>query len=296
MPANASFDKGRAVEEWTDTWFFRPIGLRIARACMPTRLTPDHVTVLALIVGLIAGRLCYYDSVGLNALGVVLFIVSDVFDSADGQLARMRGTSSRLGKVLDGIADGARFTNLYLQLMARLLVAGAPWWMVLPLGIAAGIAHAKQSAAADYIRQLYLYLAEGGAGEFALAEDMPTMRARTVFQTCLNRFYEGYLRSHARLVPRSLALVRRLRATNAVRDVGSAWADSQAPVVRQCAWIGQNIRFLLLALTVVPGHPAAFLWITFVPMSAIMVAILTVHERNAAALLDRGSPRLAEAA
>ena len=113
MPANASFDKGRAVEEWTDLRFFRPAGLRIARALMPTRLSPDHVTMLALVVGLVAGRLCYYDSVGLNALGVVLFIVSDIFDSADGQLARMRGTSSRLGKVLDGIADGARFTISY---------------------------------------------------------------------------------------------------------------------------------------------------------------------------------------
>jgi len=296
MPANASFDKGRAVEEWTDLRFFRPVGLRIARALMPTRLSPDHVTMVALVVGLVAGRLCYYDSVGLNALGVVLFIVSDIFDSADGQLARMRRTSSRLGKVLDGIADGARFTNLYVQLMARLLVAGAPWWMVVPLGIAAGIAHAKQSAAADYIRQLYLYLAEGGAGEFALAEDMPAMAASTRMQAYLNRFYAGYLRSHARLVPRSLELVRRLRAADTVRTVDTAWADTQAPVVRQCAWIGQNIRFLLLAMTVVPGHPAAFLWITLVPMSVVMVAILAVHERNAAALLDPGPPRLAEAA
>jgi hypothetical protein len=296
MPANASFDKGRAVEEWTDLHFFRPAGLRIARVLMPTRLSPDHVTILALLVGLIAGRLCYYDSIGLNVLGVALFIVSDIFDSADGQLARMRGTSSRLGKVLDGIADGARFSNLYVQLMARMLVGGAPWWMVLPLGIAAGIAHAKQSAAADYIRQLYLHLAEGGAGEFALAEEMTAMPARTAFHANLNRFYAGYLRSHAQLAPRSLALVRRLRADSAVRDVGGAWAYSQAPVVRQCAWIGQNIRFLLLALTVVPGHPAAFLWITLIPMTAVMMAILTVHERNAAALLDQGSPRLAEAA
>ena len=97
-------------------------------------------------------------------------------------------------------------------------------------------------------------------------------------------------------MPRSLALVRRLRAANAVRDVGSGWADASAPVVRQCAWIGQNIRFLLLAITVVPGHPAAFLWITFVPMSVVMLAILAAHERNAAALLDQESPRLAEAA
>ena len=288
MPPNASFDKGAAIEEWTDTHFFRPIGLRIARVCFPTGVSPDHVTLMALVVGLVAGRLCFYDDVRLNALGVVLFVVSDIFDSADGQLARMRGTSTRFGKILDGLSDGLRFANLYVQLIARMLVAGDAWWFAIPLGVAAGLAHARQSGAVDYIRQLYMHFAEGG-GEFNLAEDMDAVPANGPWARFQVRFYRNYLDSTSRMLPKSVQLVRRLRAGTAPVGVSGGWAATQLPVVRQCAWIGQNIRFAILAVTVVPGQPAAYLWITLIPMTCVLIAILVVHERRAT-LLAGGAP------
>lgn len=296
MPATATFDKGAAIEEWTDTVFFRPIGLRIARACLPTRLTPDHVTMMALGFGLIAGHLLFYNNVALNAIGVALFIVSDIFDSADGQLARMRGTSTRFGKILDGISDGLRFANLYVHLIARLIVAGDAWWLVVPLGVAAGLAHARQSGAVDYIRQLYMYLAEGGGGEFNLADDMAEMPMRTTVEAAQVRFYRNYLDRTSRMLPRSVELVRRVRGGQRTADLADRWTELQLPVVRQCAWIGQNIRFLLLAVTVVPGYPAAFLWVTLVPMSCVLMAILFVHERRATMILHPDAQRLAQAA
>jgi hypothetical protein len=293
MPANASFDKGAAIEEWTDTHFFRPIGLRIARACFPTGISPDHVTLMALVTGLVAGRLCFYADVRLNALGVVLFIVSDIFDSADGQLARMRGTSTRFGKILDGLSDGARFANLYIQLIARLLVAGGAWWLVLPIGVLAGLAHARQSGAVDVIRQLYMYLAEGG-GEFNLAEDMDDAPATTLWSRFQVAFYRNYLDRTSQMLPQSVQLIRQLRAAGQLSSVSERWAQVQRPVVRQCAWIGQNIRFAILAVTVVPGHPMAFLLVTLVPMSLVLIMIVMTHERRAATMLQQGSPRLTE--
>jgi hypothetical protein len=295
MPVNATFDKGAAIEEWTDTVFFRPLGLRIARASLPTRITPDQITLVALAVGLVASHLLFYNSVLLNAIGVALFILSDIFDSADGQLARMRGTSTRFGKILDGISDGARFANLYIHLMARLIVAGDAWWFVIPLGVAAGLAHAKQSGAVDYIRQLYMYLAEGG-GEFNLADDMAEMPMRTTVEAAKVRFYRNYLESTSRMLPRSVEVVRAVRAGARIPDLADRWTDLQLPVVRQCAWIGQNIRFLLLAVTVVPGYTAAFLWITLIPMSCVLVAILFVHERRATTILSPDAQRIAQAA
>src|SRR5213592_1484511 len=111
-PRNDLSDKGRAVEEWLDLRFFRPVGIRIARALYPTGISPDQVTLWSLLIGLVAGH---------------LFVVSDVFDSADGQLARLRGTSTRFGRALDGISDNLRFVNLYFHLMYRLTHAGV-WW------------------------------------------------------------------------------------------------------------------------------------------------------------------------
>src|SRR2546430_16371223 len=92
-PRNDLSDKGRAVEEWLDLRFFRPIGIRIARALYSTGISPDQVTLWSLLVGLVAGRLFVYQDRWIHVIGFVLFIVADVFDSADCQLARLRGTS-----------------------------------------------------------------------------------------------------------------------------------------------------------------------------------------------------------
>ena len=97
--------KGPVVEEWADRRFFRPIGWRLARALVPTRVTPDAVTLASLVVGLVAGHLFWYASAWINAAGVLLFVASDVLDSADGQLARLRGTSTRTGRILDGVSE-----------------------------------------------------------------------------------------------------------------------------------------------------------------------------------------------
>src|SRR2546427_8861840 len=104
-PPNDLSDKGHAVEEWLDLRFFRPIGIRIARALYPTGISPDQVTLWSLLIGLVAGHLFVYQDRWIDVIGFVLFVVSDVFDSADGQLARLRGTSTRFGRALDGISD-----------------------------------------------------------------------------------------------------------------------------------------------------------------------------------------------
>src|SRR5882672_2975927 len=118
-PPNALVHKGEAIEEWTDVHFFRPLGFRVARLLLPTSVTADQVTLACLALGLVAGHLFVYQVEWLNALGVVLFVVSDILDSADGQLARMRNASTRFGRALDGVADSLRFLCLYIHLLFR---------------------------------------------------------------------------------------------------------------------------------------------------------------------------------
>src|SRR3989475_10089356 len=95
-PPNDLSDKGHAVEEWLDLRFFRPIGIRIARALYPTGISPDQVTLWSLLIGLVAGHLFVYQDRWIDVIGFVLFIVSDVFDSAGCQRALLRGSSGRL--------------------------------------------------------------------------------------------------------------------------------------------------------------------------------------------------------
>src|SRR6266704_3333109 len=175
-PQNDLSHKGVAIEEWVDLRFFRPIGIRIARALEPTGISADQVTLWCILIGLVAGHLFLYRDPWVNAIGFLVFILSDVLDSADGQLARLRGTSTRFGRSLDGIGDHLRFVNLYVHLAIRLMLAGWHWYGLL-LAALAGLSHALQSMAADFIRNAYLTIGEGSTGEVDLPEDHLARRA-----------------------------------------------------------------------------------------------------------------------
>ena len=276
-------NKGPVVEEWADRRFFRPVGWRIARALGPTRVSPDAVTLASLLVGLVAGHLFWYTSAWRNALGVLLFIASDVLDSADGQLARLRGTSTRTGRILDGVSDSLRFVNLYASLGARLYMGGRGWGGA-ALAFVAIASHTYQAAAADYIRQAYLYFAVGRGSELDLPEQARGSGG-SLWQRLAAWIYSDYVRRQAWLFPRTTALVRSLAGQSVPAALRAEWAERQAPLVRACAWIAQNIRFALLAVTAVPGRPAAYCWIVLGPLNVVLVALILAHERRAAAEL-----------
>lgn len=93
------------VEEPIDVWVHRPIAYVLARSLMPTPISPNLVTFCSIILGSIAGASFVSHYPGHLQVGGLALFASAVFDCADGQLARMRGTSSRFGRMLDGVAD-----------------------------------------------------------------------------------------------------------------------------------------------------------------------------------------------
>ncbi|CAI2719263.1 CDP-alcohol phosphatidyltransferase family protein [Nitrospina watsonii] len=88
------------------------------KALYPLPVTANHITVLALIFGLISAA--FYFSSGEHALiwGAV-FLYGKLFcDNVDGNLARLRGEASRLGRFLDSFSD---------FLVTVLVYAGVTW-------------------------------------------------------------------------------------------------------------------------------------------------------------------------
>ena len=281
--------KGRGVEEWADLHFFRPAGIRVARALYPTRVTPDQVTLLCLLVGLAAGHLMVYRSTALTLLGVGLFIVSDIFDSADGQLARLRQSSTRFGRILDGVSDNLRFLNLYLHLLVRLLIDGRGGSAILLIA-AAGLSHAFQASAADFMRHAFLEAGEGEGGELDLPDDAATAPSGGFWRRVAIRAYRDYVARQARMFAASVSLIRRIRAEGATEEFRQAYRSVQQPAITWCALIAQNIRFLLLLVTVVPGHPGAYLWCTIIPLNLVLLALWWTHEQHARELLAGRDP------
>ena len=271
--------KGPVVEEWADRWFFRPLGWRLATALLPTRISADAVTFASLVLGVLAGHLFWYRSAWVNASGVLLFVLSDVLDSADGQLARLRATSTRMGRILDGLADTGRFVSLYGHLGARLYATGHGWGGAV-LALAALLSHSYQAAAADFIRQAYLYFAVGSGSELDIPEQSPPPGDPSVWSRISAWIYGDYVRRQAWLFPRTTALARALAGRDVPASLRRSWAERQRWVVQGCALIAQNIRFVLLALTAVPHWPAAYCWIVVGPLNVVLVFLILAHERE----------------
>ncbi len=111
MTPNLSFRaslKHLEVEEVIDLFVHRPLGYLVARAAYPTFVSPDAITLLSMLAGIASGAAFYTGIVtgkSHHVLAGGLLILSAVLDCSDGQLARMRKTSSRYGRMLDGAVD-----------------------------------------------------------------------------------------------------------------------------------------------------------------------------------------------
>jgi choline kinase/phosphatidylglycerophosphate synthase len=105
------------VDEITD-WFQRPLGYLIARAALPTPITPNGITVLSMLFAVAAAACWLWPFAHHLPIGGALLFTAAILDAADGQLARMRATQSSDGRMLDGVADGVT---------AVAVVASATW-------------------------------------------------------------------------------------------------------------------------------------------------------------------------
>ncbi|TDC24203.1 CDP-alcohol phosphatidyltransferase family protein [Streptomyces sp. 8K308] len=116
----------------------RPLGRRLAAAAYRLRLTPNQVTLVSAVFSFagVAAVAALPPSWPL-ALGVyATLVLGFALDSADGQLARLRGRSSPAGEWLDHAVDCAKITALHgavLIAFYRHFELPAEGWLLVPL-------------------------------------------------------------------------------------------------------------------------------------------------------------------
>ena len=219
VPAIEASYKARDVEGFLDIHFYRKIGFQLALLFAKLGMTPAQVTLCGAATGIMAGHFYYYRDLRLNLLGMVLHVLSNALDNADGQLARLTKQGSRTGRALDGLADHLVFVSIYGHLCLR-YTAGGGSHLVWLVALAAGMSHSLQSAAADYFRNAWLYFAEGKSraeldSSRTLRLEFDRLRWRTApRKKFLLRLYLNYTRQQEWLAPRLAELKRAARKTN----------------------------------------------------------------------------------
>ena len=109
----ASF-KSEDTEEWLDVHFTRPIGLVFALMWNKMGVHPNAITILSIFLGAGAGWMFAQTDLQHNLMGVALLMLANFCDSTDGQMARLTGKKTLLGRVLDGFSGDVWFFCIYL--------------------------------------------------------------------------------------------------------------------------------------------------------------------------------------
>jgi phosphatidylglycerophosphate synthase len=300
----ASTYKAVDVEETIDIYFYRPLGYAVAKMCRALGLTPNAVTIISIFIGVAGGHLMYYRDFATNVWAIVLWVVADTLDSADGQLARMTNHKSKLGRILDGLAGNIMFLSMYLHLFARMVVSydavGWPWLFLFVL--AGGASHSLQSSLADYYRNAYLKFVVDpakseldGAAELRREYDAVSFTGTPVKKILL-RIYLNYTIQQESL-SKNFQTLRKLVASRFGQNIPdwfrNEYCTLNKPLMKYYAVLTTNTRMIIMAFAILIDVVPVYFAAEILAINLLMV-IVTVHQERLSArlvaLADERSP------
>ncbi|MDH5679997.1 MAG: CDP-alcohol phosphatidyltransferase family protein [Spirochaetota bacterium] len=174
--------KPQETEEILDYYFYRPLGGLVVKAVLPTSITPNQITLVSMIFGILTGLFIYLNDGIYLWLAIISLMLANILDCADGQLARARqSTGSTFGRAFDGLADNIVFFFIYLA--AALHCQGQPvlgldgaspyGWTIWPVAFIASAGHSLQSSFFDYFRNQYiLFVVKGYKSEASSVQEL----------------------------------------------------------------------------------------------------------------------------
>jgi phosphatidylglycerophosphate synthase len=291
--------KARDVEGILDLYFYRKIGFWLAQFFARLKMTPASVSLLGGLCGVIAGHLYFYRNLGTNIVGMALHVFANALDNADGQLARLTGSESREGRIIDSLADHLVFVSIYLHLALRYLIEGASPAICF-LAVVAGISHALQGAAADYYRASYLYFVKGKSfmdldSSVALRSDYQKLSWRDrPWHKFLLALYLNFTRQQEMLSPH-LKRLREISVRSFPHEIPewfrSRYQRSARPMFKLWGLLMTNTRMLLLFILLFIGQPIWYFWIEVTVFNVLLAYLIYRQENMSQSLLELATPR-----
>lgn len=99
-----------------------------ARPFAKVGIRPNHITLIALLVGFVAGALF---SVGRTRWAGIVILLGGFFDMIDGTVARLTGQVTQFGGILDSVSDRVTDSVIFIGIIAGGVetLAGEPVWL-----------------------------------------------------------------------------------------------------------------------------------------------------------------------
>ena len=277
--------KSSDTEEFIDIYFYRPIGYRWALFFDKLGVIPNQITIASIIIGIAAGICYYFDNIWINVLGMFLLVWANTYDSADGQLARMIGKKSEIGRILDGLCGAFWFASIYLAIIFRLLPEWS-WW-ILVLALITGYFHTRQTSMADYYRNVHLFFLKGKAGSeldnsTVLKEKHKNLSWKKeplvkLFET----FYWSYTKGQERETPQLQKMLKLL--SEKYQHLPPNWFCSEfreksLPLMKYTNMLSFNTRAIALFISLLTDMPWLYFVFELTVLNIMLVYMVGRHE------------------
>ncbi len=298
----ASF-KSEDTEEWLDVYFTRPIGLVFALFWNKLGVHPNAITILSIFLGIGAGYMFYFTDLWHNLCGVVLLMLANFCDSTDGQMARLTGKKTLVGRVLDGFSGDVWFFCIYFALCCRMMGQNIPgtalhWGIAIwVLAFIAGVLnHSPQSSLADYYRQIHLFFLKGKEGseldnyaqQRAIYDSLPRNQwfARLFYYN-----YANYCKSQEKRTPRFQTFFRKWKEKSEegvdLTDVRNDFLDGSRPLMKYTNILTFNVRAICIYVTCLLNCPWVYMLIEILVLSVLYIYMHHEHEQLCERMTER---------
>ena len=277
--------KVSVTDEFLDAYVNRPLAGIVVRMVERTNITPNQLTLMSGAFGTTAAACLLLPNAFAPIVVAVSLLLCMVLDCSDGQLARLRGGGSVIGRLVDGYVDYWVSTALHLALLVALARSGVVFFghtfdglQRFLLVAAAGASMGINSGRFDYYKQRYL--AHTGQKREPETPEMYSDEATRDhwFTTKIGlRMFAWYVRMQQG--PAFHEAVRQARFTAADPERVSRFEQENGLLVRLWGLTGPTMHNGALAAfaCLAPFVPQAFAWYCVFAIVGVNVYCFILH-------------------
>lgn len=288
--------KSEDTEGRFELLFTRTPGYLWAQFFRVLHVHPIAVTLLSIVLGVASAFFFLRTDLKSNIIAISLLVVANWLDCADGQLARMTGKKTLIGRILDGFAGDVWFQFIYTALAIRLTPTWGIWgWL---LGAYAGYwCHVHQANLADYYRNQHLYFQLGAQrSELDRSRQLKQRyaslrwRSKDWFEKLYLFFYIRYTIRQENMTPRCqqmLDLLQERYGQDIPEEIRQMFVNCSRPMMPACQMLTFDLRIGVLYLTALLNCVWAYFLFEGIVLQIVFFRLRRRHERLCEDVIER---------
>lgn len=284
--------KSIETENFVDRIFYRPIGFRIAKALRNTGVTPNMITVISIFVGAAAGFFFYKTDIVYNIIGILFLIMANILDCVDGQLARLTGIKSKIGRILDGFAGDIWFASIYIGFALRLSEQTGCYWFF-ALAVMSGMSHLFQANITDYYKTLHLYFISKDKGaEFQSIEQIEAQHKQLKYGVAKFFYflYRWYSLLQVKVTPtlqKMLKQMHSLYGDDIPENIRIEFRKKSKALMKYIDLMTFNGRTIIMFIIVLSGEVYLYYLYEILVLNAVLFFCMKKHEQICASFIKQ---------